>query len=109
MAYRIAVASSDGINIDLHFAKASQFYIYDIRDDGFDFFELRKCDAVHSHSETEFDSTLETLRDCKAVVVSKVGTGALTYLSAKGLRAFEAPYPIEIVLDKMISKKILKY
>jgi nitrogen fixation protein NifX len=108
MTNRIAVATSDGINVDLHFARASQFYIYDIYHDRFEFIELRKSDAVLSHNESEFDKTLEKLADCKAVIVSRVGTGALAYLASRGLRVFEAPYPLEDVLDKMVHKNILE-
>ena len=34
MAYKIAVASSDGKQVDLHFGGAAFFHIYDVADDG---------------------------------------------------------------------------
>lgn len=108
MVSRIAVASSDGVNVDLHFARASQFYIYDIRDSGFEFIELRKCNAAFGHNQNEFDKTLEKLEGCKAVIVNRVGTGALQFLAARGFRVFEAPYPVKDVLNKIVNKNILE-
>ena len=39
MTQRIAIASTDGKNIDLHFAQASQFYIFDVQDQEYKFIE----------------------------------------------------------------------
>lgn len=44
MAYKIAVASSDGINVDLHFGAAAEFLIYEVNDEGtFKLSEKRKA------------------------------------------------------------------
>ncbi len=105
--YRIAVASSDGVNIDLHFARASTFYIYEIGDKTYEFLELRNIDAILRHDEYEFDRVLKSLEDCGAVIVSQIGIGALASVASKGLRVFEAPYPIESVLNKLVNEDIL--
>ena len=45
MAYKIAVASSDGINVDLHFGAAAEFLIYSVNDQGaFELSEKRKIE-----------------------------------------------------------------
>lgn len=107
MTHRIAIASSDGRNIDFHFARASQFYIYDVNDDAYKFIELRKCETVLKHDENEFEKTIQKLHDCSAVLVSQIGRGALSYVGSKGIRIFEAPYPIESVLEKLVQEGIL--
>lgn len=107
MTYRVAVASSDGRNIDLHFARANQFYIYDLHEESFEFIELRKRDVILAHNENEFDKAMQKLHDCTAVIVSQIGRGALGYVSNKGFRVFEAPYPIEPVLEKLVNERIL--
>ena len=38
MSYKIAVATSDGLNVDLHFGSAPSFDIYDV--DGIDFLKV---------------------------------------------------------------------
>ena len=108
MAGRVAIASSDGNNIDLHFAKASNFYIYDLSDSGYQFIENRKLTSQpQGHNENEFEKILTLLEDCKAILVSQIGKGALGYVSSKGIRVFEAPYPIDRVLEKFLQKSIL--
>ncbi|MCR5614157.1 NifB/NifX family molybdenum-iron cluster-binding protein [Treponema sp.] len=43
MSYKIAVASSDGVNIDVHFGAAKFFSIYEVQDDAsFSFLEKRE-------------------------------------------------------------------
>lgn len=107
MTQRIAIASSDGKNIDLHFARASQFYIYNVTDATYEFVELRKCDTIFKHDEDEFHNAIQKLYDCKAILVSKIGRGALAYVVSNGLRVFEASYPIDSVLEKFVQEDIL--
>lgn len=107
MTHRIAIASSDGRNIDLHFGRAGQFYIYDIDETDYRFVEIRKAQMILNHAADEFERAAESIKDCLAVFVSKVGKVALIYIIANGLRVFEAPYPIEGVLDKLVKENIL--
>jgi nitrogen fixation protein NifX len=103
MAQRIAIASSDGKNIDAHFAQARQYYIYDIGEHGYEFVETRTVSAIVNH---EFDKVTGLLQDCTAVFAARIGPGAARVLAAKGLRIFETPYPIPAVLDKVVAKQI---
>jgi Uncharacterized conserved protein len=106
--YRIAAASTDGTMIDSHFAQAECFYIYDIADESYAFVEKRHIAAALTHSEAAFDKVRLLLHDCTAIVVEKVGYGAAQYLLEKGLRVFEAPYPVDSVLSKLAKLKILE-
>ena len=54
MSIKVAIASSDKINIDLHFGQASQFEIYELRGDHFEYLETR--DAPKS-AQTENDTS----------------------------------------------------
>lgn len=107
MTHRIAIASSDGRYIDLHFGRAQQFYIYDVDRSDYHFVEIRKSRMILKHDANEFDSVAESIKDCLAVFVSRIGKVALFYIMANGLRVFEAPYPIEGVLEKLIREGIL--
>lgn len=49
MSVKIAVATSDGKNVDLHFGKADRFQIYELQDGKFVFLEERK--AASSEAE----------------------------------------------------------
>ncbi len=108
MGQKIAIASSDGVNIDLHFAKASGFYIYEIKDESFEYIEYRvNAAATSKHDENEFERTLKSLSDCKAIIVSQVGISALAFIQSRGFRLFEASYRIDSVLERFIEKDIL--
>ena len=46
MSYKIALASSDGVNVDEHFGAASSFLIYEVSDEGaFSLLERRAYDG----------------------------------------------------------------
>lgn len=107
MTHRIAVASSNGKTIDLHFGQAYLFYIYDIYEDHFERVEERKAVSVIAHEPAGFSTILALLKDCEAIVVSKIGVGAVRQLTGTSIRVFEAPYPVEDVLNKLVSKQIL--
>lgn len=110
MPHRIALASSDGKVINQHFGHADRFHIVDLNEDNYAFVETRHhlpaCNNQEHHNNS-FDSILELLADCEGVFVSRIGLGAASYLNAKGLRVFEAPYPIESVLNQLLAEKLL--
>ena len=45
MSIKVAVASSDGLNIDLHFGQDKSFFIYELKDKKFEFTEKREVPA----------------------------------------------------------------
>ena len=98
-AYRVAFASSDGENVDVHYGKADQFLIYLINDEeGFDFIEKRVVTPVcleDSHEEKAMEKSTSKFRDCKYVVASRIGNGATASLSARGITAMELPGSVE--------------
>ncbi len=46
MSIKVAIATSDKINIDLHFGHASKFEIYELKGDHFEFLETREAPKV---------------------------------------------------------------
>ncbi|MDR0858524.1 MAG: hydrogenase [Oscillospiraceae bacterium] len=121
--YKIAVASSDGKNIDLHFGRADQFYIYEVAEDGgFTFAEHRKaatdddsgtggCGADNADCGTcrntsgsgtkEFDTRL--IADCRFVLVRQIGMHALQFLASEGITAFDVEGSPEPNIHKVIA------
>ena len=105
MSRRVAVASSDGEQIDLHFGQAYQFYIYDVDDSGYSLAEVRKVSAILTHNTDEIERKAAVLQDCDALFAAKIGLGAVRQLAGQRIRVFEAPFAIEAVLAKVASKK----
>lgn len=107
MSRRVAVASSDGEQIDLHFGQAYQFYIYDVDDSGYSLAEVRKVNVSLTHNAGEIERKAAVLQDCDALFAAEIGLGAMRQLAGQSIRIFEAPFAVEAVLTKVVSKKIV--
>jgi len=85
---RIAVASKDGISINLHFGHARAFLIYRVSDNGCVQMEKRDV-ALYCHGNsadlTAMKDILQTIKDCDAVMVAKIGDSPAQKLSAIGV------------------------
>ncbi|MCR5284371.1 MAG: hypothetical protein K6D95_02120 [Treponema sp.] len=59
MSIKVAVASSDGLNIDLHFGQAKSFFIYELKDKKFEFTEKREVPASANEPASPETSSLQ--------------------------------------------------
>ena len=106
MAYKIAIASTDGKVVNQHFGRADKFYIVEVSDQGEYYFEETRetaaaCQAG-SHSEEGLAQTVSLLEDCKYVLVRQIGPGAEYELSKKGITAFAVAHYIDEAVKKLI-------
>jgi nitrogen fixation protein NifX len=105
MAYNVAIASSDGKVINQHFGRATQFLIFEVDEGKFKFQELREtkpfCNSG-KHDDNQLLAATEGLADCKAVLVSQIGSGAATMLRNKGIESYDVRDFIEDALVKLI-------
>ena len=105
LKYRVAVASSDGESVNRHYGKAESFYIYLVDDEeGYDFLEKRLVKAVcqeGKHNAAEMEKHVQNFRDCKYVVASRIGSGAIQSLTAAGITAMELPGSIDDAILKI--------
>lgn len=104
--YRIAVASSDGIVVNNHFGRAREFYIYQVdREEHIHFFEKRTvtpvCDGGN-HDDEKLQRNLETIQDCKYLLVSRIGNGASDMAERLGIESYEIPGIIEESINQLI-------
>ncbi len=104
--YRIAIASSDGEQVDLHFGQAPSFLIYEIRADGVEFIEDRPV-ILHpeeeAHSEKNLHNRMELLHDCAAVFVLKIGMRSARFLYAHGIKSFEVTYALHHIFRTLMN------
>ncbi|OPY58379.1 MAG: FeMo cofactor biosynthesis protein NifB [Pelotomaculum sp. PtaU1.Bin035] len=106
MSYKVAVASSDGKFVNQHFGRASQFLIFEIKDDGgFFFLVLRDntppCDGG-AHNSDLLARTVDLISDCRVVLVSQIGPGAIDALLSRGIQPHVIPDFIEDALKRLI-------
>ena len=97
--YKVAVASTDGESVNLHYGKAEKFYIYTVDDEvGYELLEERKVEPVcmdGSHEVSRMEKSVLRFTDCRYVVVARVGSAAGAVLAAKGITAMELPGSID--------------
>ena len=130
MSYKIALASSDGINIDLHFGSATSFLIYEVLDNkSFSLVETRLVQEDSEQSDEAKDSNQNTscsqgagcgsgggcgsngagisnkvklILDCRCVVCSKIGFNVTKQLEKNAIASFDVTCPIEDALNKIV-------
>lgn len=109
MDYKIAVGSTDGKVVDEHFGRCRKYLIFAVDETAgtYEFESFRPVDSAcknGEHGEADFDLIVQSLADCRFVLVNKIGPAAERHIRAKGLTALEYGGPIE---DGM--KKLIKY
>ena len=126
MAYKIALATSDGTSVDTTFGACGVFSVYDVSDDGsFSFAEQRTVPSdVDSGTEqssggcsgggsgcggghggcgagAEVSEKVLALADCRAVVAAKIGFCAVKQLEKKAIASFDVECGVTEALEKI--------
>ncbi len=130
MSYKIAVATSDGINVDLSFKDTNSFYIYDVNDSGeYSLSDKREyieeditenIDKVSQQCGTVCSSgcsdgrgngcaggaskKTELIADCRCVLCTKAGFKIQKSLEKKAISLFD----VETTIDKAF-RRIIPY
>lgn len=103
--YRVAIASTDGETVNTHYGKSEIFYIYIVDDDeGYDLLEKRSVKPVCQdgiHDKSAMDIHVQQFTDCKYVIASRIGDGAIQSLTTQGITAMELPGSIDDAILKV--------
>jgi predicted Fe-Mo cluster-binding NifX family protein len=93
---KVAVASTDGKEIDLHFADAKTFFIFDLDSDNLEFEEVRtKRDIpMHEHSE-RWRASIDLVNDCKVVLCLNIGQKPHIELRKLGIKGVKLDCPVK--------------
>jgi predicted Fe-Mo cluster-binding NifX family protein len=95
--YKVAIASTDLKNVDLHFGKCDAFTIAEV-DDADKSYRLGEqravpalCSSCGAEDDTDriMDNVIGVLSDCRFVVVSRIGRWPFAMLYAKGIEGIE--------------------
>ena len=124
MSYRIAVASSDGINIDQGFGAAKHFYIYEVEDTEYSLIEDRECTVdpsspvrceENARCGTDEDrgsgcggrelhsDRISFVADCRCVLCKKIGFSVQKDLERKGILCFDIETGVFEALEKIVN------
>lgn len=87
---KIAVASTDGKLVDLHFGDANRFLIYNIEEDEGKFHEIREKTPIPLNNHQErWVASIDLINDCKAVLCNKIGNEPTIELRKLGIKPIE--------------------
>ncbi|WP_279605580.1 NifB/NifX family molybdenum-iron cluster-binding protein, partial [Aetokthonos hydrillicola] len=99
----VAVATKGGGIVNQHFGHAKEFQIYEVDSNGVRFVGHRRvdhyCQGGYGEKAT-LENIINTIADCKAVLVSKMGESPKEKLQAAGIQAVEAYDVIEKVASE---------
>ena len=87
---RYAVATKEGMAISEHFGHAKKFFVYDVDAQECQLLETREVSHYclgGSSDKSALSGILETIKDCSAVFVAKIGDGPTEKLQARGITA----------------------
>lgn len=76
---QVAIVSTDGVNVNDHFGKATRFLIYEIGPDGQSLLTVRNIETLsigdrsHSFDQDRFKAVADALEGCKRVYCTKIG------------------------------------
>lgn len=103
-ALKLAVATKDGISINEHFGHAKKFGIYSVSDNTCQLLKTRNVDnyCLGEHADqSAMAGILETIKDCHAVFVARIGDGPTAKVNAIGVRAV-AEYAYATVEESLL-------
>lgn len=104
---KIAVASTNGKMIDLHFGDANQFLVYEIAEKKAKFKEIRsKTDLPLENHTDRWVASIDLIDDCKAVLCRKIGKEPTIELRKLGIKPIELDCEVDEALEEC-SKHLL--
>jgi nitrogen fixation protein NifB len=104
---RIAVASNEGILVNLHLGEAESLYIFEQSEGAFILTEERKTPEPGC-GELRWKQLGELLNDCRALLVSGVGESPTRILQSSGIRVIQMTGLIEEGLDAVYNSKQIR-
>ena len=94
----VAVASSSGMDVDLHLGQAGKLLIYGPRDDGLPCL-LESRETPPGGSPDRWASLAAAIPDCFALLASHAGEAPRQYLAEEGIRVILTEDQIEGIVD----------
>ena len=110
-SWRVAAASSNGLDINRHFGQASSFFVFDLKPDGgYELVEERGFNQFCSDCGHEnLAERIGIFADCAALLAAKIGPAVREELAAAGLLVFEQEGPIDKNLRRLAKYLALRH
>ena len=98
---RLAVVSSDGVNVDLHLGKAKSVCIYDYVDDNVEFVEKRDIE-IDDNSKHQGNIVIKACSDCDVLISVQYGFKTKVLANEVGIKLVMDEGTIDEVLQRYI-------
>ncbi|MDR1860821.1 MAG: radical SAM protein [Bacteroidales bacterium] len=105
---RVAVASHEGILVNLHLGEARKVYVFEQSRNGYHFVEIRNTPAEGRGMDRWRELAEKTLVDCQAVLVAGIGENPMRTLQQNGIRVIQMNGLIDSGLDAVYLNLPLK-
>jgi len=94
---KVAVCTSNGNKVDLHFGKTENFYIYEMEEFNIAQLEIRStekycagyADSDHKFQFDKINNIFDTLKDCEVLFTEKIGDAPRAAFMYKGISIVE--------------------
>ncbi|MDR3261112.1 MAG: radical SAM protein [Tannerella sp.] len=96
---RVAVASHEGLLVNLHLGEARKVYIFEQSKNGYHFVEIRNTPPEGGGMHRWAELAAKTLIDCKAILVAGIGETPMKVMQANGIRVIRMSGLIDVGLD----------
>lgn len=112
IAVRVAVATTDGKQVNEHFAKARRFLVYEYAAGEWVYLEKRLNGvpfAGNGHCDHLLEKTADLIDDCGGVVVEHIGPGATEFLLGRRMTPIALDGPIDAALQTLITSGSIRF
>lgn len=96
---RVAVASNEGLLVNLHLGEARKVYIFEQSGNGYHFVETRNTPPEGKGLERWEELAAKTLADCQAILVAGIGETPMKVMQENGVRVIQMNGLIDTGLD----------
>ena len=96
---RVAVASNEGLLVNMHLGEAKRVYVFEQSRNGYHFVEMRNTPPEGGGMSRWKDMANKTLVDCQAILVSGVGETPMKVLQENGVKVIQMSGLIDAGLD----------
>ncbi|CAB3392178.1 FeMo cofactor biosynthesis protein NifB [Kyrpidia spormannii] len=107
LPFRVAVSTSGGNKVNLHFGHTKEFQIYEVSPTGLKFLTARKvgnyCSGIETCGEGEgrIDEIARMIADCRYVLCTRIGPGPKSALEEMGIQVVTGYGPVEQELFRL--------
>ena len=109
---RVAVASRDGLRVDLHFGQTEEFLVFDVTAEGAILIARRDIESHTKAGDADArDTACRMLADCKMLLVAKIGINPQEKLARAGIEASDlyVGKPVETALIEVFAAKSVRH